>query len=254
MRLRIHWALTKELTFAQMKARYRGTVAGFFWVILNPVLMYLAQGLIFKSVLKIKVPNYALFLLGGLLPWTFVVTSLGMGVPVFQDSRQLLLAFRLPPFVLLASSILDNWINFLAAFLLILSGVSIFTPVNGRSLLLLPIAVLVLLAGVSGLLGCLSLLNVFYRDVRFITQFAVNLMFFLTPIFYPVEYVPADYRWLIGLNPLFALIDPVRRCVLGASLPDILGALARSLAMTVILLGASLVLWKWRKNDFYHTL
>jgi len=239
------WAITRELTVAQMKARYRGTLAGFVWVVLCPILIYLVQALVFRSILRIQIPHYSLFLLGGLLPWSFIVTSLQMGIPVFQDSRQLLLAFKIRPFILLASSILDNWVNFLAAFI---------SSIAASGLFLLPFAVISLLAGVAGILALLAVLNVFYRDVRFLSQFLVNLMFFLTPIFYPVSFIPSGYRWLVQINPFFLLIEPVRICVYQFSLGAALDSLAKSIGFGMAAMTLAGFFWKRRKNDFYHAI
>ena len=70
-----------SLTLANMKARYRKTFAGFLWVILNPIILYSVQSVVFRKILKIELPDYSLFLLGGLLPWIFITSTLEMSIP-----------------------------------------------------------------------------------------------------------------------------------------------------------------------------
>ena len=75
-----------SLTFANMKARYRKTLAGFIWVILNPIILYSVQSIVFRKILKIDVPDYSLFLMGGLLPWIFITNTLEMSIPYLYNN------------------------------------------------------------------------------------------------------------------------------------------------------------------------
>ncbi|MDR3607773.1 MAG: ABC transporter permease [Oligoflexia bacterium] len=254
MNLHSYWTMTRTLTLSQMKARYRRTFAGFFWVIMNPTIMFSAQAIVFKSILKINMANYPIFLLGGLLPWIFITSSLDMGIPTLVNSRQLLVAFKVQPVVVLSSSLLDNWINFLAAFLLVLIPTLALSGVVSPGLLLLPFVVIVLLAGVAGVVGYLALLNVFYRDVRFLVHFIINVLFFLTPIFYPPQLIPENIRWLIDLNPLYLLIKPIRECIYAFSPGVFFPSFAKSIIVASLMLGLASYYWKKRKNEFYHYL
>ena len=108
------------LTKSNMMSRYRKTIAGFLWVVLNPILMYAVQSFVFRKLLKIDVPNYSLFLLCGLLPWIFVTMTIDMVTPILDFSSDLLKSFKMNPAVLVLSQVLDNFFNFVFAFLLVL--------------------------------------------------------------------------------------------------------------------------------------
>ena len=90
MELKHFWVQVWELTVASLKSRYRKTFAGFLWVVLNPLMMFGVQSLVFKTFMKIQVPDYHLFLLGGLLPWIFFSSTIQMGTPIFVTQSHLL--------------------------------------------------------------------------------------------------------------------------------------------------------------------
>jgi len=246
--------LTKELTAAQLKSRYRRTVAGFLWVVLSPILIYSVQAFIFKHVLQIQVANYAVFLLGGLLPWVFFSSSLDMGIPVLTSSKHLLSVFKVPPAVLIFSSILDNWINFIAAFLIILIPCLMMNSFSWTGLLMLPFALIVLLLGIGSVVFFASLFNVFYRDVKYVLHLGTSMLFFLTPIFYPLEFIPEQFRFLASLNPLYILISPVRICIYSFSMEAFVPALAKAAVISLFLAGIAKLYWRKRINELYHFL
>ncbi|MEK6579635.1 MAG: ABC transporter permease [Bdellovibrionota bacterium] len=246
--------LIRDLTRAQMTIRYRGTVAGFFWVILNPILMYTVQAFIFKYFLKVSVPHYPLFLLSGLLPWIFLTSSLDTGIPVLQNSKELLCNFKLSPEILICASVLDNGINFFSAFVLVLIPMFFFVDIQGLGLLLLPFALFQFVIGTASLVWLLSVMNVFYRDIRFVTQFGCNILYFMTPIFYPIEMIPAQYRWFAHLNPIYRMIAPVRDCLIQFSFEKFIIDWLAGLTTSLLLLSLSTIQWKKRKNEFFYYL
>lgn len=244
----------RELTFASIKSRYRKTWAGFLWVILNPILMFGVQSLVFKKFLKFDMPDYFLFLLGGLLPWIFFTSTVQMGTPVFVSQAQLLRSFKINPWVVLGSQVLDSFINFTASFILIMLPFYFMSDKPLLSLLLLPIALIPLLIGTLSITVIFSVLNVFYRDINFVMGFVFSLLFFLTPIFYPVDYVPADYRWMVELNPVIYFIDPFRSIIHTANFDGLAFLLFKSFAVAILFMLLALFIWNRKQNDFYRRL
>lgn len=245
--LRLVWRLTQF----SMKARYRKTYAGFIWVVINPLLMYGAQGLVFKYFLKIDIENYLLFLLGGLLPWSFIVSSLTSGTSLFQSQSRILKSFEMNPFVLLYSLILDNAINFLAAFLLIYIPLTIFGKPPGAEILLLPLSMIVLVLGTTAMTSIGAILQVFYRDTRFVVPFLTSVLFFLTPIFYPREFVPESFQWAVDFNPIYILIQCFRGTLYDFNLSQYLTTLSVSLILSLVLMALAHFYWKRKRNEFY---
>ena len=247
---------SRVLTISNLKGRYRKTWAGFLWVVLNPLILFGTQCLVFKLFLKVEVPNYALFLVSGLLPWLFFTQSLDMCMPILQWSGRLFKSMPIHPMVYLLAQVLDNFINFLAAFLLILLPVWIvgMTEFHWQALALLPLAVFSLVMGVSGIAWIASILQVFFRDTRYVVNFGVHMLFFLTPIFYPVSFVPEGLRWLVDLNVLYQLISPFRFLIHDFDLRLALGALGRSFAVGAVFFGGAILLWRKVRNALYFAL
>ena len=241
-----------SLTFANMKARYRKTVAGFIWVILNPIILYSVQSIVFRKILKITLPDYSLFLLGGLLPWIFITNTLEMSIPYLFNSHNLLRGFRINPFLLILCQVLDNFVNFLIAFFLILLPVIFLTNDTSSAFYLLPIPILILFLAIAALSSLASLMNVFYRDTKFVLSFGLNIMYFITPIFYPVEYVPKNFRWIVDLNPLYYLIEAFRSAVYGYNPAVFWFACLKAFGVTMGIVFISYIYWTRRKNDLYY--
>jgi lipopolysaccharide transport system permease protein len=244
----------RELTLASIKSRYRKTWAGFIWVILNPLLMFGVQSLVFKKFLRLDIPDYFLFLLGGLLPWIFLNTTIQMGTPVFVTQSQLLRSFKINPLVILSSQVIDCFLNFLASFILILLPLYLLSDRSFLSLLLLPIALIPLFLGTLGLTITLSILNVFFRDLNFVMGFFFSLLFFLTPVFYPKEFVPHEYQWMISFNPIIYLIDPFRSVIYQNDIGLFFIAFIKGMAVAIGFIFLSFYTWRRRRNEFYRML
>lgn len=254
MALQEYWVQTKELTIASIKSRYRKTWAGFLWVILNPLLMFGVQSLVFRKFLKLDMPDYFLFLLGGLLPWIFFTSTIQMGTPVFVNQAQLLRSFKINPWVILGAQVLDNFLNFIVSFLIIMLPFYVFSGKSVITLLLLPIVLIPLLVGTLSITITLSVLNIFYRDINFVMGFIFSLLFFLTPIFYPKEFVPEAYQWMIELNPVIYFIDPFRQIIHSSQLDMFFPVLMKSFGAAILFFGLALLTWKRKQNDFYRKL
>lgn len=254
MKLAHFWVQTKELTLASIKSRYRKTWAGFLWVILNPLFLFGVQSLVFRKFLKIDVPNYFLFLLGGLLPWIFITSTIQMGTPVFITQAQLLRSFKINPWVILSSQVLDSFINFLASFILIMLPFYFYYQKPLYLLIGLPLALLPLLVGTLALTIIFSVLNVFYRDINFVMGFIFSLLFFLTPIFYPREFVPQEWQWLVDYNPIAYMIEPFR-AIFNREIDSVFFIqILKSTGVALCACFLAYFVWKRNQNDFYRKI
>ena len=253
--LELWWRQSLELTLASLKARYRKTLAGFVWVLLNPVITFGVQVLVFRKFLRLEIPDFHLFLVGGLIPWIFMTQTVQIGTPVLVGNGTLLRSFRLDPIVLITSSVLDSFFNFMLSVMVIVIPVVLLSDAGpGWQLLLLPLALLPMLIGVSALASGLSLLNVFYRDTNFVLSFLFSVMFFLTPIFYPVSYVPEEFRWMIEFNPFHHFITPFRAVLYPDALTtwptQWLIAMAWAIGLSVM----SFLFWRRKRNEIFIAL
>jgi lipopolysaccharide transport system permease protein len=198
------------MTVANMRSRYRNSFAGLFWVLLNPLLMYGAQSFAFHYILKVRVPNYPVFLISGLLPWLFITQSLEMSTNILVTSGKLLKSFPIHPLVCLSAQIFDNFFNFVILVLvLVIAGTAMgLFPILNAPFLILPVAGC--LTAVIGMAWILATLQIFFRDARFILTFVLNVSFFMTPIFYPENFLDEKFRWILFANPFRVLLLPFR--------------------------------------------
>lgn len=189
-------------SYYQMRSRYRRTIAGFIWVTANPIITFIVQALIFKSILKFNMDDYPLFLLTGLIPWFFISQSLQNITSCLLTSREVLLGFKISPVVIIGAHIVDQFLSFLTAFAVIslyLVWIGTMDLTLGGGLLIIP-SVLLLCSFVFLATTLVSFWHVFYRDVQFVVQFLMNLAFYVTPIFYSRDLVEQKYQWLISIN------------------------------------------------------
>ncbi len=241
------WDQALHLTWASLKARYRKTFAGFLWVVLGPLAMFGVQSLVFRRFLRLEVPDYLLFLAGGLLPWIFLVQTVQMGVASLVNAGPLLRAFRVSPLVVVCASVMDNLCNLLVAFLLVLVPLALASDVPAWRLLLTPLGAIPFLIGALAITAGMAMLNVFFRDTNFVLNFLFSVLFFMTPVFYPPEYIPDAYRWLMDVNPLHHLLQPFRAAVHGpaSAFPaDWLRGMAWALALAAL----SALYWRKKRN------
>lgn len=240
------------MTWANMKSRYRKTIAGLLWVIINPIIMYGAQSLAIKHFLGLNLPNFYIFLLGGLLPWIFITQTISMTTPLILQNGGLLKSFKVDPLLLVHSQVLDNFVNFLLPFALLFTILWSDSTSSSEGLIFLPFSFIFLIAGVVGMSRILAILHVFYRDTAFVVNFMTGVMFFLTPIFYPISYVPEKYQFLVSLNPLYVFIDVVRSTIYEYNFDHMIMAFAKASGFTVFFLLLSALLWRAKRNKIYN--
>lgn len=204
-----HRALLWVMTSREIKARYRGSVLGFLWSLMNPLLLLGVYSFVFSLVFRPRMEGaspYPLFLISGLFPWMWASASLLEGTLSLTSNSGLIRRSVFPVELLPLVPVLSNLVNFLLSLPIIALGMAIGRllgfPVSGPwAVLLLPV-VLLQLPLLSGLSLGLAALAVHFKDVRDIVTNLLTLCFFLTPILYSLDAVPyAALRWLIRLNP-----------------------------------------------------
>jgi ABC-type polysaccharide/polyol phosphate export permease len=206
-----HRSLVLALLVRELKVRYRGSILGFVWTFLNPLLLMAVYALVFRYYMRITVPNYALFLLAGLLPWTWFSSSLADGTNAIVGGSSLVTKSLFPTEILPTVVVLSNMVNFALSIPLLavagwVYGVS-FDPLAW--LWLVPVIGLQCVFTL-GLVLSLAALNVHYRDVQHVVANLLLLWFFLTPIVYPASQVPERLHPLLWANPM-ALFTEVYR-------------------------------------------
>jgi lipopolysaccharide transport system permease protein len=203
--------LIVELVKREVKARYRGTWLGFFWSILNPLIMTVVYTIVFSYYLRIDIPNYAAFLICGLLPWNWFSEAIASGTNCLVDRsgfvRDAIFPLEVLPITVVGSAMM-NYVFSLPVLVVILLA---YKVTFGWPLIVLPVIMVVQFLFSLGLTFFLGMLNVFFRDLRYIVQLTLMAVFFLTPIFYDFSIVPERFRIILKLNPMTHIINGYRQ-------------------------------------------
>jgi len=222
MNLITHWELIKHLTAREIKARYKQSFLGFFWVVLNPFFQMLIMSFIFSNVMKVGdlgVP-YPIFLYAGLLPWTFFANSLSNTTEELVESASLIKKIYFPREILILAALLSKTFDFFLStviFILLMIFFKIsFTP---YMLLFFPLFILQFLF-TYGISLILSAANLFYRDVRYLLNLIITMWFYATPVIYATEFFPEKYRWIFKVNPMAVFINAYRQVLLAHDWPN----------------------------------
>ncbi|MFT6631443.1 MAG: ABC-type polysaccharide/polyol phosphate export permease [Bacteriovoracaceae bacterium] len=251
MRIKEQFTVISTLTLAEMKGRYRNTVAGVLWVMFNPLIMFGVHALIFKHILKINVDRYYIFLLSGLLPWIYINNTLTQTVHSFLTMRESLLSFQIHPVSVIVSKSIDNFTNFIFPFIFLFILLYDSENFSWHGILLLPFAMIILFLGVTYMALFLATLQVFFRDTQYITNFVLSVMFFLTPIFYPRHLIPDEYQIFVDANPFYAFINIFKVNLWDFSYAGAQDAFLYSLGFLGIIMFITTIFWTKTRNELY---
>lgn len=217
-----HWELIKHLTQKEIKARYKQSFLGFFWVVLSPFFQMLIMSFIFSKVMKVNnlgVP-YPIYLYAGLLPWLFFANSLQNATEELVENASLIKKIYFPREILILSALLAKAFDFaLSTVIFIILMIWYHVPFSFTMLLFFPLFVLQFLF-TYGVSLFLAATNLFYRDVRYLLSLIITLWFYLTPVIYATEFFPENYRWIFRINPMSVFINAYRQVLLTSELPN----------------------------------
>lgn len=231
--------LVRVLAGREIKARYKQSVLGYAWVVLNPLLQMLVMAFVFSHIMRfetITVP-YTLFLYCGLLPWNLFANSLNSSTNALVSNATLLSKIYFPREIFIVSTIIAKIIDFLLASTVFIAFLFFYQhPITLNVLWIIPIFFIQQLF-TYGVSLILSALNLFYRDIQYVLSLIILILMYLTPVIYPTEIFPDRNRWIFQLNPMAVIINAYRQTILGGGMPNLtsLGiALAVSLIITIL--------------------
>jgi ABC-type polysaccharide/polyol phosphate export permease len=197
--------LIQSLVSRELKARYRGSVLGFFWSFANPLLLLLVYTFVFSYVMRPPegIHDYALFLFCGLLPWTWFQTSLVESSGILISGGNLIKKVMFPAEILPIVTVLSNLVHFLFGLIILVVFLIYFqAPLQPLELLWFPVVVVVQLVLTLGFALILSALTVHFRDIKDILGNVMTLWFFATPIIYSWKNPPPQIRRFLNANPV----------------------------------------------------
>jgi len=213
-----------QMVAREVKARYKQSVLGYFWVILNPLAQMLVMSFAFSIILRIptnasaNIP-YSIFLFTALLPWNLFTNSLSSASSSLVNSSSLITKIYFPRTILVVSTIFAKIIDFLfAASILIIYMIIYHIPITFNILWIIPIFIIQQIFTL-GLALFFSAANLLYRDIQYLLTMILLLWMYATPVIYPADIVPDKYRILFQANPMAVFINAYRQTILGGGAP-----------------------------------
>ena len=205
------------LTKREIQVRYRQTVLGGLWAIIQPFMTMVVFTLFFGKLAKVPsegVP-YPIFVYAGLLPWMYFANALSASGNSLVNNANLITKVYFPRLIIPASGALAGLLDFSIALAVLFAMMIYYHCLPGPAIVLLPVLVGLTFLCAVGVGSWLSALNVQYRDIRYAIPFGIQLWMFVSPVIYPVGLVGEKYRWVLALNPMGGLIDAYRCVLLG---------------------------------------
>ena len=233
------WAYRELLvvfTMRDVKVRYKQTVLGAAWAIIQPLTTMIIFTVIFGRLAKIPSEGfpYPVFVYAGLLPWTFFANALSTSGNSLVGSSHLISKVYFPRLIIPLSSVGAGVVDLLISTIILLLLMLVYQVPLTLQILVAPLLFAGVIITALGVGTLLSALTVSYRDFRFVIPFMIQIWMYLTPVVYGVTFIPEKYRWLLLLNPMAGYIDACRAAFLGK--PFNMASLAVSVILSIVLL------------------
>jgi lipopolysaccharide transport system permease protein len=242
LRLGEVWAYRELLYFfvwRDVKVRYKQTVIGVAWVVLQPLMTMGVFTLFFGRLAKLPSDGlaYPVFYFCSLVPWNYFATALQSCTAVVVDNQRVITKVFFPRLVLPLSAVVSGLVDFAIGFVVLCVVLAVYGIRPGLVALWLPVFLLLAVLTALGVGLWMSALNALYRDVKYVVPFLIQFWMFASPVAYPTSLVPQKWRWLYGLNPMAGVIDGFRWALTGHGQPPGLMLLASTGAVALVLVG-----------------
>ena len=206
-----------------IRGKYKGSFLGILWSFINPLLSVLVYAIVFPYIMRMKIENYLIYLITGIIPWTFVTSAINTGMTSVLCNSDIIKKVYFPRILLPISSVTSALVNFMISCIIILIfcifsgvGISIY-------LIWLPLVALIQYVMLLGFAFILSAIEMYMRDIEHIINFVIAMAFYVTPILYKSEIFPKNLVWIVNLNPMAYLVDAYRQIFLYQENPNFYG-------------------------------
>lgn len=248
----------REMIFSlvrrDLKGRYKGSVLGFMWTFINPLLQLGVYTMVFSLIMRNGIEDYYLFLFVALIPWIFFSTSLAGGSSCIWAQQDMVKKIYFPREVLPIAFVTSQFVNMLLSFLVVF-GVLIISGkgLNLAALMYLPIIMLVEYVMALSVAMLFSAVTVYLRDIEYLTGIVTMAWQFLSPVMYSADQVPQEVLWIFNLNPMTSVITAYREILYYGNAPK-LGTLVTAIMFGVIVLIIGVTVFGRLKRHFAEEL
>lgn len=236
-----HRELLFQMIGREIKARYKQSILGYFWVILNPLAQMIVMSFAFSIIMRIPTNSgenipYSIFLFTALLPWNLFSNSLSSASNALVNSTSLITKIYFPRSILVLATIMAKIMDFIFALTILVGYIIYFQiPVTINILWVIPIFIIQQIFTIAlGLLFAAA--NLIYRDIQYLLSLLLLLWMYVTPIIYSVDIVPEKYKYIFQLNPMSVIVNAYRQSILAGSMPKVSSILIAFIVSFVTLL------------------
>jgi ABC-type polysaccharide/polyol phosphate export permease len=217
---RAHAALLFELIHRDLTVRYKRSILGFVWTMLHPLLLMLIFVVVFSSLFRGHSPHYETYFLSAYVAWNFFSQTVVNSMAAVAWNGPLMKRVRVPPSIFTLSIILSGIVNLGLSLIVLFAIMLVVGAPLHATLWFLPVSLSIVGIFTFGISLALTAVSVFFGDVREMVQAGMPALMYLTPIIYPIEIIPARFRWPIKLNPLVYIVEIVRDPVYYGIIPS----------------------------------
>lgn len=243
----------KNLVAKELRARYKGSILGFLWTFINPLMMLVVYSIVFSFVMRSNIEHYSMFLFVGLLPWTYFQTSVIMGNSSIVGNANLIKKIYFPRAILPLAVVASNLINYILCLFILIPALLVFNIKLTVALTAFPFVLLVQTLVVIALTLLVAAANVYFRDLEHITGVLMMAWFFLTPILYTTSMVPEEAKPYFTLNIMTPVIEAYQAIFYYGQFPDF-ASLGRMAVLFTVILVCSLALFYRLQKAFAEEL
>ena len=241
--------LLKSNVKKEIRGKYKGSFLGVLWSFVNPLLQVLVYAIVFPYIMRVKTDNYLVFLIIGIIPWTFFTYVLNQGMITVRMNSGIIKKVYFPREILPISVATSGLVNFSISCIIILlfcifGGVGI-----SWHLVFLPLIAIFQYILQLGLTLGLCAINIYIKDTEYIVQFFINMLFYGTPILYAASLFPERIRWVLYLNPMAQIINAYRDIFLYHQIPDLFGLLYMA-GISIVLFIIGLAIFRKLEKGF----
>lgn len=238
-----------NLVKKDLRTRYKGSILGFLWTFVNPLLQLVVYSVVFSTIMRMDVENYPVFLFVGLVPWIFFSTSIQVSCSSMIANKDLVKKIYFPREIIPASIATAGLMNLLFSFIVVFIALIVTGVGISSSIIYLPIVIVViyvLTLAISILFACL---NVYFRDLEHMLGIIVMAWFYMTPIIFPVDMIPDRYLGIFFLNPMTTIISAFKDILYYKQAPNLV-LLGITFLIGILLLIFSFKLFKILQRNF----
>ena len=228
--------LLKSNVKKEIRGKYKASFLGVIWSFVNPLLMVIVYAVVFPYIMRIQEKDYLIFLITGVIPWNFFTTVISQGTTTILINANIIKKVYFPREILPISVVLSGLINFLISCIIIL----VFLIIGGLGItpyiLYLPLICIIQFVLSLSIVFVLCAIDIYVRDTEYIVNFIIMLLFYLTPVLYSPNMLPARFRFILALNPMSHIINAYRDIFYVQRTPELINLSIVGMASVILLI------------------